>query len=94
MGQSKTFLTVSEMLDQAVIDVENRGYTKTSAIKQVAEFFGLTPTLVKNNILYGEDRGNPDMVRRRFLDHLTTEEQHVTRKLLAVRARIDEVARS
>ena len=94
MGQSKSCLTISEMLDQAVIDVENRGYTKASAIRQVADFFGLTPTLVKHNILYGQDRGDPDTVRRRFLDHLTTEEQHTMRKLLAVRARIDEVARS
>lgn len=89
MGQSKSGLTVSEMLDQAVIDIENRGHTKGDAIKQVAEFFGMSPTLVKHNVLYGEDRGDPEVVRARYLDHLTTEEQFVVRKPMAVRAKLD-----
>jgi len=94
MGQSKSYLTISEMFDHAVIDVRNRGYSTTAAIEQVAEFFGVSPSRVKQYLYYGEDRGDRNAVYQRYLDHLTVEEQQVTRKLLAVRTRIDEAQRA
>lgn len=94
MSQYRSYLTISEMLDQSVLDTKNRGFSTTSAIEQVAEFFGMTASRVKRHIYYGEDNDDRDAVYRRYLDHLTTEEQQVTRKLAAVRARINEVRQS
>ena len=95
MGQSRSYLTVSEMLDQAVLDTKCRGYTIGSAIEQVAEFFGLSASKVKRHIYYGDEAGTArDQVYQRYLDHLTHEEQQVARKLAAVRARIEQVRQS
>lgn len=90
MSEYRSYLTIPEMIDQCVVDVKNRGFNTTSAIEQVAEFFGVTPRSVKEYVYYGKETGNRDAIYQRYLAHLTHEEQAVTRKLASIRARIKQ----
>lgn len=95
MRQPVPYLTVPEMLDQAVTDCRNRGHKVALAIDLVAEFFGITPRRVKEHIYYGEDRcADRDRIFQRYMDHLAVEQQQITLKMIAVRARIEEVSKS
>ena len=93
MRQTHIRLTISELLDQAVLDVQNRGFTTTEAYKQVAEFFGIAVSKVRWFILYG-DTDDADLKRRfydRYLDHLEAQQADYVRRLDAVRQRMKEV---
>jgi hypothetical protein len=82
------------MLDNAVTDRRNNGFSIGTAIGQVAEFFGVRPSVVKNHIYGLEERdGLRDHIYQRYLDHLSHEEQQLARRQAAIRARIQQAKR-
>lgn len=93
--KSNSCLTVSEMLETATTQCANRGHTRQLAWTMVSEFFDIPLGRVKDYVLYGREcpPHEKDRIRRRYLDHLDTEQRHLEEKLLAVRAQISEANR-
>lgn len=94
MSETRSVLTVSDMLHNAVQDRRNHGFTIGDAVCQVAEFFGIGPRVVKNHIYGLEEReGLRNHIYERYLDHLSHEEQQLARRQAAIRARIEQAKR-
>ena len=94
MRQHSSCFTVSEMLDQAVTDRRNHGFTMDAAIKQVADFFSISTSKVKKFIFYGENE-LPELrqiIHARYLDHLQAQQDHLQRQLETVKKRLREIS--
>ena len=94
MRQHSSYLTASEIFDQAVLDAKNRGHNTTVAIEIVAEFFQTSVSKVKKFVYYGDDCSpqERERVHQRYLDHLQAQQDHLHRQLETVKKRLREIS--
>ena len=81
---------IARLLDDAVTDIRNRGYTREGALSRAAEWFGVTVGRAKR-MVYGEaysvTEAERAAIRRRYLDHLDEQARYYEAKLDAAKAR-------
>lgn len=84
----------SALLDEMVTDVRNRGYTRASALVQVADWCGLRVRRAKK-LVYGEVEVRSERERRAILDgrirHLQREAELYRERLERVRAELTQL---
>ena len=80
----------AEMVDEAVTDYRNRGYTREHAVEQAALALDLPKRRIKA-LLYGEAfsiaADEYHRIRNRFLAHLDEQADHLARRSAEARAR-------
>lgn len=82
------------LLDEMVSDVRNRGFTRESALTQVAEWCGIRRRRAKK-LVYGEAEVRSERERRAILDgrirHLQREAELYQERLERVRAELNQL---
>lgn len=94
MSRTGFFLTPEQMLDQAVSDVRNRGYTRAQAVEDRSTWFGIAKHKL-HKLIYGDvvplSDAEARLIHERYVAHLKEEADHYTRRLEAARTRLNQL---
>src|ERR1700692_4786213 len=84
----------ASLLDEAVTDIRNRGYTRDTALSHAAGIFGLTASRVKK-FIYGEvvavSEAEREAIRRQYREHLARQADYHAAQLEAAKARLQQM---
>ncbi len=94
MSRQNFFLTPEQMLDQAVSDVRNRGYTRAQAMDDRSSWFGIARHKL-HKLIYGDvvplSEAEARIIHERYVAHLRDERDHYAKRLEATKARINQM---
>lgn len=84
----------ASLLDEAVTDIRNRGYTRDTALSHAAGIFGLTASRIKK-LVYGEivavSEAEREAIRRQYREHLARQADYHATQLEAAKTRLQQM---